>query len=354
MLKKTLKISIVLFLIGNGSFAQWSGSTTTSGDAYRDGNVGIGTTSPNDKLQVAGNLRLANGGADGPRLVWRGGINGTQEYRARVAGDGYLAFFPGEGAPHSFALTQNGNIGIGMTNPSAKLEIADGDNATLRVGITSNKANFNSQFLTSLAVVAKGNNAISHCGAVASDFYNDGNNPSWSGTLLEHYGTTVQTGEYGVDTRNMGLVKFQNVAVGVLGSNGANIHVSPGGNLAATFLTNGNVGIGTANPGNFKLAVEGKIAARGVKVTTTAFADYVFEPTYKLRPLSSVENYINENKHLPGMPSAKEVEKEGGFELGNMNVKLLEKIEELTLYVIELKKENEQMKKEIKEIKEKK
>jgi hypothetical protein len=54
------------------------------------------------------------------------------------------------------------------------------------------------------------------------------------------------------------------------------------------------------------------------------------------------------------MPSAKEVEKEGGFELGNMNVKLLEKIEELTLYVIELKKENEQMKKEIKEIKSKK
>jgi hypothetical protein len=67
-----------------------------------------------------------------------------------------------------------------------------------------------------------------------------------------------------------------------------------------------------------------------------------------------VESYINENKHLPGMPSAKEVEEEGGFELGTMNVKLLEKIEELTLYVIELKKENEQMKKEIKEIKKKK
>ncbi|MCS3798188.1 hypothetical protein [Niastella sp. OAS944] len=119
-------------------------------------------------------------------------------------------------------------------------------------------------------------------------------------------------------------------------------------------LANGSVGIGTNSPGNFKLAVEGGIAARSVKVTTAAFADYVFEPTYKLRPLSSVESYINENKHLPGMPSAKEVEKDGGFELGNMNVKLLEKIEELTLYVIELKKENEQMKKEIKDIRKKK
>ena len=125
-------------------------------------------------------------------------------------------------------------------------------------------------------------------------------------------------------------------------------------NALLRITQSGNVAIGTDNPGNYKLAVEGKIAARGVKVTTTAFADYVFEPTYKLRPLSSVEKYINENKHLPGIPSAKEVEKEGGFELATMNVKLLEKIEELTLYVIELKKENEEMKKEIKEIREKK
>jgi hypothetical protein len=280
MLKKTLKISIALFLFGNASFAQWSGSTTTSGNAYRDGNVGIGTT-----------------------------------------------------------------------NPSAKLEITDAGNATLRVGITSNIANSNAQFLNSLAVAGLDQNSVTTNGAVAWNFYNNGNNPSWSGALLEHYGSNVQTGEYTVDTRNIGLLKFQNVSTGVIGSNGSDIIISAGNtNLNACFLPNGNVGIGTRNPGNFKLAVEGKIAARGVKVTTANFADYVFEPTYKLRPLSSVESYINENKHLPGMPSAKEVEKEGGFELGNMNVKLLEKIEELTLYVIELKKENEQMKKEIKEI----
>lgn len=323
MLKKTLKISIVLFLIGNSSFAQWGGSTTTSGDIYRNGKVGIGTATPTfdlhiespalfqqklngtgnfsgimlkannatkqigihygtdgtnaintnslrfarydvngdsygvgwqanpmifdmdapdgsltlnelgwigigtyapfDKLEVAGNLRISDGNTDGARLVWRGGANGAQEYRARVAPEGFLAFFPGEGKPSTLNLTQDGNVGIG-----------------------------------------------------------------------------------------------------------------------------------TQYPGSFKLAVEGRIAARGVKVTTANFADYVFEPTYKLRSLSSVESYINENKHLPGMPSAKEVEKDGGFELGNMNVKLLEKIEELTLYVIELKKENEQMKKEIKEIRKKK
>ena len=114
---------------------------------------------------------------------------------------------------------------------------------------------------------------------------------------------------------------------------------------------NGNVGIGTDNPGSYKLAVEGGIAARSVKVTSTAFADYVFEPTYKLRPISNLENYINDNKHLPGMPSAKEVAKEGGFELASMNVKLLEKVEELTLYIIAQNKQIQTLEKEIEKLK---
>lgn len=118
--------------------------------------------------------------------------------------------------------------------------------------------------------------------------------------------------------------------------------------------TTGVMGIGTTNVGSFKLAVEGKIAARGVKVSLASFADYVFDSTYQLRPLTKLEQYINQNKHLPGIPSAEEVKKEGGIELGDMNVKLLEKIEELTLYVIDLKKENEQMKKEMKNLMERK
>jgi hypothetical protein len=107
----------------------------------------------------------------------------------------------------------------------------------------------------------------------------------------------------------------------------------------------GNVGIGTNNPGSFKLAVEGKIGAREINVTTTTpWPDYVFEKDYNLPTLAEVESYINQNKHLPEVPAAKEMEK-NGVNLGEMNMLLLKKVEELTLYVIELKKENDEQRK---------
>ena len=113
-----------------------------------------------------------------------------------------------------------------------------------------------------------------------------------------------------------------------------------------SYFNGGNVGIGTTNTGQYKLAVEGKIAAREIKVTLSSFADYVFNRNYPLRSLSELEKYINQYKHLPNIPSEGEVKNKGGIELGEMNVKLLEKIEELTLYVIELNKKIEKLEKE--------
>ena len=115
-------------------------------------------------------------------------------------------------------------------------------------------------------------------------------------------------------------------------------------NLAGTsFLKingNGNIGIGTEAPGSYKLAVEGKIGAREIKVTLqNPWPDYVFEKKADLRQLADLESFIIKNKHLPGIPSAKEVKETEGIELGEMNRKLLEKIEEFTQYVIELNKE---------------
>ena len=98
---------------------------------------------------------------------------------------------------------------------------------------------------------------------------------------------------------------------------------------------NGNVGIGTANP-TYKLSVNGNIRSKEV-VVETGWADYVFDKKYKLKSLEQVEDFIDQNKHLSGLPSAQEIEK-NGLQLGDTQKKMMEKIEELTLYVIELNK----------------
>ncbi|MGS2764555.1 hypothetical protein [Sinomicrobium sp. M5D2P9] len=112
---------------------------------------------------------------------------------------------------------------------------------------------------------------------------------------------------------------------------------------------NGNVGINTANPDS-KLAVNGVIHSKEVKVDLNGWSDFVFEDNYPLPTLEEVEQHIKEKGHLKDIPSAKEVEENGIF-LGEMDAKLLQKIEELTLYMIELKKENQQLRKEMDELK---
>ena len=103
-----------------------------------------------------------------------------------------------------------------------------------------------------------------------------------------------------------------------------------------TVLANGNVGIGSMNPTS-KLTVAGNINSREVKVTVDAGADFVFENNYSLPSLDAVAKYIKENKHLPEIASADEMKKEG-INLSEMNIKLLQKIEEMTLYMIEQNK----------------
>lgn len=108
----------------------------------------------------------------------------------------------------------------------------------------------------------------------------------------------------------------------------------------------GNVGIGTETP-DTKLAVNGIIHSKEVVVDLIGWPDYVFEEDYQLMPLVDLEKSIVENKHLPNIPSAKEVE-QNGLELGEMNKKLMQKVEELTLYIIELNKEVQKLKLEAK------
>jgi len=126
-------------------------------------------------------------------------------------------------------------------------------------------------------------------------------------------------------------------------------------NKSFVVRSNGNVGIGIENPAE-ALAVNGTVHAREVVVDNSGFPDYVFEDNYDLKPLSEVEKQIKAHKHLPGIPSAKDVAA-NGVNVGELQAKLLEKIEELTLHMIaqekslvDLRAQNDQLKAQIQKL----
>lgn len=106
------------------------------------------------------------------------------------------------------------------------------------------------------------------------------------------------------------------------------------GSVKVTIKSNGNLGIGTTAP-NHKLSVNGNIWCQEliVSMVDSAVPDFVFEPTYKLRSLAEVEQFVTQHKHLPDVPSESEIKK-SGLKSSEMQMTLLQKVEELTLYVI--------------------
>lgn len=148
--------------------------------------------------------------------------------------------------------------------------------------------------------------------------------------------------------------------IGVATSNGAFAPYARNGNVIVRMLRgisiynnkkmiiSGMVGIGTSNPTR-PLEVNGAIRAKEI-IVESGWADFVFDSDFKLRPLAEVESHIKTYRRLPDIPSETEV-KENGIGLSEMNTKLLQKVEELTLYVIQQQKELMQMKKELESLK---
>ncbi|MDQ0105359.1 hypothetical protein J2T02_000452 [Chitinophaga terrae (ex Kim and Jung 2007)] len=118
------------------------------------------------------------------------------------------------------------------------------------------------------------------------------------------------------------------------------VYQLPYTDVTGSMAIGGTINAGSEKP---KLSVNGLVAATKVKVTQTGWADFVFDPTYKLPELGEVEAYIKKNGRLQHIPSASEVNQDG-IDLGNMNKLLLQKVEELTLYLLQQKKENDTLK----------
>ncbi len=297
-----------------------------------NGNVGLGTTNPEVKLHIIDEKAISrtsvrdmlylsakniNRGYDGfgtGIVDFRGTYQNTTPHavnrisfieRGHSAADrgGAITFATkelssGSAAPvERMRVDYNGNVGIGTTSPNFKLDINAG-------------------------------------GSLQNAFH--------IGTSHDDGGKIYTSYENGSGYLN--FVEYDDPFVLNF------IQTVDGGITEKIYYHRGKFGIGTSTTGSHKLAVEGSIGAREIKVEAAPnWSDFVFYENYDLPTLTEVENHIKEKGHLKDIPSAEEVAKDG-FYLGAMDAKLLQKIEELTLYTIEQEKEIKKLKSENNEV----
>jgi len=269
---------------------------------------------------------------------------------------------------NAVVLGNNANVGIGTGSPSSPLHIVSSiSNNSLKVTTsgTSNDPSIllarnsgaNDKFQMNVRG-ASGNSWLSIWDATNGTVDNGINikgNSVGIGTFSPGYRLDV-VGRMRIRNGNGSAgTWFMNAAntvdagfVGMLNDNYVGLYGTGIGWGFVMNTTSGNVGIGTFTPG-YKLDVCGTIRAKELRVES-GWCDYVFEKNYKLKSIEELEEFINENKHLPGIAPASEVEKEG-LKVGEMNKAMMEKIEELTLYVIQLSKENKKLQQEIESLK---
>lgn len=348
-MKKTIFLSVFLLISSNFLFSQVNIFPINT----PPNNVGIGTITPLEKLHVQNGNLLFAGNNVGNALMGTIKFSTTsfpQAYSG-IAGSTNgvgldqldLLFFTAYGAASEKMrlMASTGYLGIGTSSPLARLDVRGAAIFGSNKKITLNPDYAGTGELPSGAFIGiNGPNSLAL--APSTDVASSG-----AKIVLGYKGTTwwsaVEVANVASGYSNLLLMKSGgNVG---LGTSTPQAKLDVNGNI----YSNGKVFIGipdgstTSNIANYSLAVDGSaLFTKAVVKLKSSWPDYVFHADYKLPRLSEIESFIKQNGHLPEMPTAADIEK-NGIDLGENQASLLKKIEELTLILIELEKKVEKL-----------
>ena len=389
-MRVSIQNSVFIFALGVAMHgvtplkAQWAScSSGPAGSAClstSSGYVGIGTASPGFNLTVQNSGAQLSVQNDSTHALIMGGWDGTQQHidsiNLGVAMTPLLlnASFTTASSPYAqtypLQVTDTANKADNGNYVGFMLRTADASNPLTGSLVLFTNPNAGGRYMQ----IGAYDNGVGW--ANLAMYGNVGIGTSAPTSLLANTGTPPDDGGRGISSRGLTWVQTSSADTGYTAGF---VNPNPGGSLTAhgvfmkiadtsatsnilsllsgsnvsRFLVRGDgtVGVGTRSPCGSSaptgclMSVAGAIQAKEV-VVNTGWSDYVFDPAYRLAPLSEVAAYVKENHHLPDIPSAEEV-REKGVSVGEMQAKLLAKVEELTLHMIEAEKENRELRERI-------
>jgi hypothetical protein len=327
---KIIIAGVLLIALSVSVRAQWT-TDAQSRIHYNGGNVGIGADVPQYKFEVVGSGQVIKNPSAASYTTLRLYNDLNRSLEMDYSGSNYGSYLVNDGPiGESGSITTTGAFPLTLgTNNTARMTLTSAGNIGIGTNIPDQKLHVKGRFYL------EGTEAYPN--GWAKNYF------QWAGHSLimgsptgvyAHNRIEIKPG--GSTSGNL-VSTFQMFDTPSPDNHELKLQLTSNGD---SFFNGGNVGIGTTAPGSFKLAVNGKIWTQEVNVAmTNPGPDYVFEKDYNLLPLSELETYITQNKHLPEVPSAKEMEADG-LNLKEMNLLLLKKVEELTLHLIEQSKKN--------------